>query len=283
MKYIDYAEKQTHGTYNFPLAFYDVDQKHPRYQMVFHWHKECEILYIRSGTLKLCVDETNFELHAGDVAFLRGGQIHGGTPIDCHYQGIVFDMEFMMSPLATSNSDISLLLSGQKCITTYLPAALPHIHEAVGRINDDLFTRARGFEVKALGSLYHLFGEIIKGGYLEPSSNQDSQRMKQLRGALDFISENYQEKISLHDMAKSIGLTDSYFSELFSLYAHQTPMDYLNCYRVDQACIALLTTDKPITQIAFDCGFNDASYFTKVFKKYKGCKPSQFIKNQQLD
>lgn len=57
-----------------------------------------------------------------------------------------------------------------------------------------------------------------------------------------------------------------------------TPMDYVNQYRIEQACHQLLTTDFPITEVAFNCGFNDSSYFIKVFKKYKGTTPKKYLK-----
>jgi AraC-like DNA-binding protein len=55
-----------------------------------------------------------------------------------------------------------------------------------------------------------------------------------------------------------------------------TPFEYLNNYRVEMASRALITTDKPITEIAFSCGFNDLSYFIKTFKKCKGITPKSF-------
>ncbi len=52
MLYLDYNEKQIHGTKNFPVAFYHVDSSHPRYEMPFHWHKEYEIVRILEGTFR---------------------------------------------------------------------------------------------------------------------------------------------------------------------------------------------------------------------------------------
>ena len=54
-----------------------------------------------------------------------------------------------------------------------------------------------------------------------------------------------------------------------------TPMNYVNLYRIEQATFLLDSTDLPITQIATECGFWESSYFTKVFKKYKGTTPKR--------
>lgn len=57
-----------------------------------------------------------------------------------------------------------------------------------------------------------------------------------------------------------------------------TPIDYLNYYRIECACEMLSTKDISIKEAAISCGFNDTSYFIKVFHKYKGVTPKQFTK-----
>jgi len=56
----------------------------------------------------------------------------------------------------------------------------------------------------------------------------------------------------------------------------QTPIDYLNYYRIEQACLLLAETLLPITEVAYRCGFNDSAYFVKVFKKYKKLTPKKY-------
>ena len=64
-----------------------------------------------------------------------------------------------------------------------------------------------------------------------------------------------------------------FFKELVG----KTPIDYLNFYRIERACEMLISGEKNITETAFECGFNDISYFIKTFKKYKGIPPKQYI------
>jgi AraC-like DNA-binding protein len=59
---------------------------------------------------------------------------------------------------------------------------------------------------------------------------------------------------------------------------HRTPIDYLNYYRIERACFKLVSTNLSITEVAFECGFNDLSYFIKTFKKYKAITPKQYLK-----
>ncbi|HCL02048.1 MAG TPA: AraC family transcriptional regulator, partial [Lachnoclostridium phytofermentans] len=54
------------------------------------------------------------------------------------------------------------------------------------------------------------------------------------------------------------------------------PIDYLNYYRIEQACYQISQSEDTLTDIAFRCGFNDFSYFIKTFKKYKGITPKKY-------
>ena len=60
--------------------------------------------------------------------------------------------------------------------------------------------------------------------------------------------------------------------------AHCSPIDYLNSYRIERSCYQLLTTNLSVTEIAFENGFNDLSYFIKTFRKYKGTTPKKYMK-----
>lgn len=66
------------------------------------------------------------------------------------------------------------------------------------------------------------------------------------------------------------------FVVLLQLLTGRTPIAYLNYYRIECACERLTLTDKSVTEIAFACGFNDMSYFSRVFKQLKGTTPTAY-------
>lgn len=63
---------------------------------------------------------------------------------------------------------------------------------------------------------------------------------------------------------------------------HQTPVDYLNRQRIEEACLQLAATDDSITEIAYRNGFNDLSYFIRTFKKYKGMTPGNISEDKSV-
>ena len=91
MHYLDYNEKQAHGTADFPLAYYYVDEHHPRYHMPFHWHRETELLRVLEGQLRLSLDDREYVVSAGELICISEGVIHGGEPENCIYECAVFD------------------------------------------------------------------------------------------------------------------------------------------------------------------------------------------------
>ena len=67
-----------------------------------------------------------------------------------------------------------------------------------------------------------------------------------------------------------------YFCRLFKQYTGKTPIEYLNNYRIEQAAKLLIETNDSITDIAFDCGFENTSYFIRKFKAQKSATPKQY-------
>ncbi len=77
-------------------------------------------------------------------------------------------------------------------------------------------------------------------------------------------------------MAKCIPLNKNYFCKFFKEKVGKTPFAYLNEYRINQAASQLLKTTVPITEIAFNNGYENIRYFVRQFKRYKHCTPSEF-------
>ena len=99
---------------------------------------------------------------------------------------------------------------------------------------------------------------------------------KVLSRALDYMGQNYMHPIRLEDVAGQAGLSPNYFSSVFKEEMGCTFLHYLNQIRVENSQVLLLSPELSILQICSMCGFEDQSYFIKVFKKYTGTTPSRF-------
>lgn len=103
-----------------------------------------------------------------------------------------------------------------------------------------------------------------------------SGRSQIVMKALQFINRNYKEKISLKDIETNLHVNSSYFSTLFKQEMGVTFTDYLNSLKIDHACQLLANTNLSIIDVSLSTGFDDQSYFTKVFKKAKGMTPKAY-------
>lgn len=96
---------------------------------------------------------------------------------------------------------------------------------------------------------------------------------------MEFIDKNMHRPLTLQDMASQVGVHPTYLSDMFMNEMGIRPVRYLNQKRIEHAQLLLTTTIKAIDQVASECGFSDAKYFHRVFKKTTGTTPLQYQKN----
>jgi AraC-like DNA-binding protein len=97
-----------------------------------------------------------------------------------------------------------------------------------------------------------------------------------LRKAERFIWENYTRKISLQEISAAAGLSAPYFSTIFKEEMGENLSSYLNRLRVEKARHMLAETDLTLNEIAAACGFEDQSWFSKIFKSFTGISPGKY-------
>ncbi|HEY5525612.1 MAG TPA: AraC family transcriptional regulator, partial [Clostridium sp.] len=90
--------------------------------------------------------------------------------------------------------------------------------------------------------------------------------------------ENYQNKIYIDDLANLAKMNSQYLARFFKSLIGKTPIEYINSYRIERACILIKNTDSSILDISMNVGFDNLSYFIKQFKKYKHVTPSAYRK-----
>ncbi len=97
-----------------------------------------------------------------------------------------------------------------------------------------------------------------------------------MKKAILYLSRHYMEPVTLEETAGHVGLNPAYFSTLFKQSCGSSFKEYLNMIRIEESKRLLANTDYPILDIAVSVGFEDQSYFSKVFKKYTGLTPKQY-------
>jgi AraC-like DNA-binding protein/ligand-binding sensor protein len=107
-------------------------------------------------------------------------------------------------------------------------------------------------------------------------SFQGVRHSSALRKAERFIWDNYTRKISLQEIASASGLSAPYFSTIFKDEMGENLSNYLNRLRIEKAIAMLGENGIPISEIASACGFEDQSWFSKIFKAHTGLSPGKY-------
>jgi AraC-like DNA-binding protein len=103
-----------------------------------------------------------------------------------------------------------------------------------------------------------------------------SYNSRRIGKVIDYINQNFHKPISLSEVAKLTNMTDVSFSRFFKTRTGITFMDSLLEMRLGHASRLLIDTTESISEVAYDCGFNNISNFNRLFKKKKGCTPKEF-------
>ena len=279
MRSIIYKENRRHGIPEFPIQFYRVDSDHPRYSMPLHWHREFEILRVISGNLKLYLNNTEYSVSEGDVAFIECGVLPRGQPTSCIYECIVLDLNMLCKsatdriakyvlPIITRDVDVERIIHPND----------KNISDAVCTLFDTVKNESQFFELK----VYSCISEIMYLLYTENKVKTPEKRRNSghasgaITEILDYIEQRYTERITLEELAKVASTNEKYLCRFFKEYTGNTPIEYINRFRIERACLKMTEENKSITEAAFDSGFNDISYFSKIFKKYKGITPREY-------
>ena len=146
--------------------------------------------------------------------------------------------------------------------------------DSVLKVNNQFLTTLQ--TVRSLDDLCHELQETLDV-FTECMFNYiPSKGSEMIKQAIRYISSNFSKNVTLEDVAEHVHLNPSYFSTLFKQSTGSSFREYLNMVRIEESKRLLSATDLSIIDIALAAGFEDQSYFTKVFKKYTGLTPKQY-------
>ncbi len=286
MNFFAFHEPGPHGTPDFPFEYFYVEKSHSRYNMPVHWHKEWEIIHVIEGTFTAYADEVMFTAGPGDFLLVRDGMLHGGTPCDCVYECFLFDLRGLYRNLDVVKSYLRPVYCRQILPDIYYPSGKnTALSYTVSQLSEfcqkSEWNKELQFplELIAYGCISQLFSVILTDKlYITNQANipDDTHKIDQLKVVLEYIEQNYTAPLTLSQLASVANMNPSYFCRFFRSITHQSPMDYVNRYRIEKVAQLLHHSNRPAMDISMECGFDNYSNFIKVFKKYKGMTPKKY-------
>ena len=260
------------------------------------------IMYISAGNCDISADGEVFHASAGQTVLLDCYRSHAygnsgaWSAVWLHFDGILARTYFRE---ITERSGIVLnmaLTPGQSCPEPSHPAPpqTDASHPDASRLDSPIYTALQdicnvfrqGLAVSEpdmsrritamLDSLLTFASRTVPDGSLPSCSDT-------IADCIAYISDHFQEQISLDDMAQKAGFSPYHFTRIFACTTGLTPHQYLISTRIRAAAFLLKSTDLPVREIAFATGFSSESGFCTTFKKWEGMTPSRYRDPDSLD
>ncbi len=253
--------------------------------VVPHWHSDIEIIVITSGCGVVRVDFEEYRVDSGDIVFIHPGAIHsieqcGDNRME--YENIFFTTTLLKSHRedVTHKRYFLPLEEHRQVLPVYISTKIPFYTEVISHIKklDELNEKKdKCYELYIKSELFALFA-VLFSNTSTSTHKEKTMVISKIKEIIDYVGGNYQSNVSIGDIATAVGFSQSHFMRFFKEHMNTTFVDYLNDYRLEKAASMLINTDKKILAIALDCGFNNLSYFNRVFMKKYGKTPREHRK-----
>lgn len=252
-----------------------------------HWHKEIEIIYANRGRVNIGVGETVVTLEEGEVIFFASGEPHYflASP-DSERYVYQFDLKlFDESILRKETSLLSLFEQGERHSRNWPSSFRQTVIALLVELAELEEEESMGINYLIMSNLYRLVGEFYRSlprqeeqVTVTPTAIHRKETLERLNQVFEYIENQYQEVITVEDVAKYVGFSPYYFTRFFKKNTGQTFIQFLTEYRVNQAKFILANEKLPMVEVAEQAGFSSVKTFHHVFKEAVGQSPLQFQK-----
>lgn len=231
----------------------------PTYRM--HWHEDVEIQYIIEGNNIARCNNDIVEAPEDSFYIINSAEIHQSIGGKRRHACIQF----------------SPSLFGKENIILNRIVCDPHLSEIMQKILTEYEKNDEFSQINIQGYLHLLIAHLYKNhAYKTIDKRALSNLLKKqasLNDCIKYIYNNYNKVITLEELAAIANVSKYHFCNLFKELTGKTFKEFQNYIRINKAYELLATTDIPITEIAFLCGFNDSNYFSRKFRQITGKTP----------
>jgi len=219
------------------------------------------VFYLEGFSTINFIDGPTFNIKKGDIAYLP--------------QYSNYDVNILTSGICIA---INFNISETGYFEPFLTAAKP-VERAVSLFQsaDSIWnSKKSGYILKTTSILYdilYLTYRSINSAYKQGTQKTTDKLSK----AIEYMENNYyKEQIRVSKLAELSDMSVEYFRRQFHILYGIPPLKYINNLKITRSMELLETDIYPIKEIAFMCGYEDESYFSREFKKLSGCTPSEY-------
>lgn len=247
-----------------------------------HWHEKMEFLYFTKGNAIISCNAEQINASEGNMVVINSNELHEGYAVsECaEYYCLIVDTALFQGYKTDICETKYIKPIYQNCIVFKNKIENdPGIKACIENIVNEIEGRDTGFEIAVKAAFYQLMVILLRKHVKHVlTPNEYDKRMytlNRLNTVLEYIDSNYKENITLDKLSSIANLSRFHFCHLFKETTGKTLSEYLNAVRIGQAEKLIMEGNTSITEAALSCGYNDANYFSRVYKKHKNIAPSK--------
>ncbi|MCQ2449111.1 MAG: AraC family transcriptional regulator [Clostridia bacterium] len=279
-----YEEKDESVLEDIELVYQICD--HPVLLTSAHYHKVIEIIYALENDFIVTVNDAQYTLHEGEMIIINAKETHSVTVMDYGMHRSVA-IKFLPETICSDHQSlielkyiIPYILSFSDFKTYYTKEEVENsnIKRYIENIMEEDRKREYAYKFAIRINVSHLVLGLLRKIHITNPLNEDITDEIRIKfsNIFQYISEHYAEGLTAIEISKMFGLRQSAFSAYFKKLTGKSFNEYLTYIRICKAKRMLIDTEKNISEIAYDIGFGNTSYFINRFQKQMGITPLNF-------
>lgn len=277
-----------HGSKEYPFHFYyDNLELFDFHCIEWHWHTEFEFVYVETGTVYFGISDKQFALSEGQGVFINSKILHRYFSQE---KAIVPNFVLMPVFLAPQDSLIYqkyvLPIMSSPMDYQIFSSDIPWQAQVLSLMREMMAAQEKASDVELVNSyliqkIWHILYQNTDVEHMGKKENYSASSQARLQLMMQYIHQDFAYNISLSNIADQAKVSKSTALNLFQRYLGISPVTYLINYRLQEAAKLLASTEKKVTVISKDTGFDSVDYFCKAFKKYYKLTPTEYRKKAQ--
>ena len=274
-------ETKQHGAVRFPFNLYPCTIPGDFPQVALHWQESMELVFVKRGTGLVQVGAESCPARMGDIFIFTPGTLHALRQAEgqcMEYENIIFELELLggADDLCAERYLLPLQSGRMALQPRIIPgeAGYPQAAACLQEAEEANKVKTAGYELAIKGALLRFLSILIgQHGTPLPADTTDTRRLKTV---LQLIEAEYATPLRIEDAAEACGCSQSHFMRWFKKMTGQGFTAYLNDHRLNLAAELLRITDATVLDIAGRVGFDNLSYFNRLFKRRYGMTPREY-------
>lgn len=251
-----------------------------------HWHEYMELIYVVKESILVSINGEKYTLQEGDIAFLGGHTVHS-TDKKEDLDSVAFVLYFDSSLISMANANVletkyiksflgtfgskynyKIIRNEKKKVDLSSVLAGMYHEYMAGKSAYDLFIK---------GYIYQMIALLIREKCVAVMpENYKQEHVRQVEKSLKYIEENYSRDITLQRLAEECNVSYHYFSKIFKQVTGKNYKEYIDYVRVTEAEKLMLTNRYSVSEVSYKVGISDQSCFYRLYKRVRGCSPTEF-------